>query len=205
MLPRFKREWWPYTIWALSTAALAAGNRFLSAAGGTAASIFTGVLLLYVPFLYASALKRPIPYLKVRNVKRVIFWFALATTVTFLLYTTLLKAFGKGYLPERVSLLFTRESALFWGTSLLSVGFPEEMFFRGFLYEEIDGGAAKKIIVTSLLFALTHLAVKASLTRLLTFVPGLILGGLRSRTGEVYTPSLLHTFMNLINWAGPFT
>ncbi len=203
MAPKIPPKAIPYLIWALTTVALKAGTVLFSQAGASAVSVFTGVLLLYIPFIYYISARREIRFLNIVSLRKSLFWLIIFITATFLVYTTVLKISGGHYEKARLAILFTKKSWIFWGSSLLAVGLPEEFFFRGFLYSEIEGSEVKKIAVTSVLFALTHLAVGASLLRAMTVFPGIVLALLRSRTKEIYTPALLHTFMNLINWLGP--
>ncbi len=73
---------------------------------------------------------------------------------------------------------------------------PEEIFFRGYLFDAFDDKGWEPIVLTSALFAGGHLAIQASPYRAMTFFPGLLLGWSRRKTGNVYVPALLHLAFN---------
>lgn len=83
---------------------------------------------------------------------------------------------------------------------ILSVSFPEEFFFRGFLQDSL-GKDYKSVVLTSLLFALAHLP-KAIFTgdwlSLLSFFPSLIMGWLYMRTNNIIPGVIFHFLANLI-------
>ena len=77
------------------------------------------------------------------------------------------------------------------------VALPEEVFFRGYLYDAFEEKGREPIIPSSLLFAAGHLVIHASLFRALTFFPALLFGWGRKRSGNIYVPVLLHLLFNL--------
>ena len=92
---------------------------------------------------------------------------------------------------------------------LVHVALPEEFFFRGYVQARLDrafGGRVRllgaqvgwSIVVTSLLFAVTHPLLGTSLWSLDTFFPGLLFGWLRSRTGSLAAPVAMHWTSNLL-------
>jgi len=78
------------------------------------------------------------------------------------------------------------------------VALPEEVFFRGFLYDAFAEAGWEPVLSSSVLFAAGHLAILYSPYRALTFFPALLFGWTRKRTGAVYVPILLHLFFNLL-------
>ncbi|HSL92508.1 MAG TPA: CPBP family intramembrane glutamic endopeptidase, partial [Candidatus Limnocylindrales bacterium] len=84
----------------------------------------------------------------------------------------------------------------------LLVALPEEVFFRGYLYDAFEEKGWEPVLPTSALFAAGHLAIHASWYRVLTLFPGLLLGGGRKITGAIYVPVLLHLLFNLLPWVG---
>ncbi len=89
------------------------------------------------------------------------------------------------------------------------IALSEELFFRGFLQTELDArwtrrwrllGADVGLAwpVTSLLFALGHLATTPHPARLLVFFPGLLMGWLRARTGSLVAPIVFHGLANVL-------
>ena len=70
---------------------------------------------------------------------------------------------------------------------LLSVSFPEEFFFRGFLQDTI-GGNFRSVLLVSLLFAVAHVPKVLFLgdwMSLLTFFPSLVMGWLYMKTNNI--------------------
>lgn len=191
----------PYLIWLGVTVAVKSISPSFSGLSDNLSSLFTGVLLIYTPCIFYWFRREKMDFLTGRSVTRSILWFAAISTLSAGAFVIFLKISGGRFIAGKSHLLFTRKSATFWASSLFIVALPEEFFFRGFLYDRIKGKEWVKILATSVLFSITHIAVGFSLFRLLTFFPGIALGYLRSKTGEVYTPAILHNLFNLIHWA----
>ena len=83
----------------------------------------------------------------------------------------------------------------------IAAAFIEETFYRGWLQtlltRKIKPFAA--IIITSLIFALSHLIVLVGWLRVATFFPGIIMGILRHRGGSVMPAIIYHAVCNI--WA----
>jgi membrane protease YdiL (CAAX protease family) len=82
---------------------------------------------------------------------------------------------------------------------LLSVAFPEEFFFRGFLQDTI-GRNFKSVLLVSILFAVAHLPKVLFLgdwMSLLTFFPSLVMGWLYMKTNNILPGTLFHLLANL--------
>ena len=80
---------------------------------------------------------------------------------------------------------------------LLLVALPEEVFFRGYLYDAFEEAGREPVVPVALLFAIGHFVIAPSPFRLLTFFPALLLGWGRSKAGNVYVPTALHFLYNL--------
>jgi membrane protease YdiL (CAAX protease family) len=82
---------------------------------------------------------------------------------------------------------------------LLSISFPEEFFFRGFLQDSI-GRNFRAVLLVSLLFTVAHLP-KALLLgdwmSLLTFFPSLVMGWLYMKTNNILPGTIFHLLANL--------
>lgn len=94
-----------------------------------------------------------------------------------------------------------------WQLALIALS--EELFFRGFLQTGLNAlwtrrwrllGADVGLAwpITSLLFAVGHLATTPHPARLLVFFPGLLMGWLRERTGGLLAPVVFHGLSNLL-------
>ncbi len=86
------------------------------------------------------------------------------------------------------------------GIQLFSVSLPEEVFFRGFIQDEL-GNNYKAVIATSLLFAAAHLPAfffSGDRSAPLTFFPSLIMGSLYLRTRSIVPPAIFHFLANVV-------
>lgn len=93
-------------------------------------------------------------------------------------------------------------------TQLLVVAIPEELFFRGYLQGRFDQrwGTSRRLLGASLgpgwllsaaLFALGHVLVDFNPERFAVFVPGLVFGWMRARTGSLAAGALFHALCNV--------
>ncbi len=83
---------------------------------------------------------------------------------------------------------------------LLSVSFPEEFFFRGFLQDSI-GRKYKGVLFVSLLFAVAHLPKAIFYNEwlvLLGFFPSLVMGYLYMKTNNIVPGAIFHLLANLV-------
>jgi len=80
---------------------------------------------------------------------------------------------------------------------LFLVALPEEVFFRGYLYDAFEEAGWEPVLPTALLFAAGHVAISPSAFRALTFFPGVLLGMGRKASGNVCVPVLAHFLFNL--------
>jgi len=80
---------------------------------------------------------------------------------------------------------------------LLLVALPEEVFFRGYLYDAFEEAGREPVLPVALLFAIGHFVIAPSPFRLLTFFPALLLGWGRKSSGNVYVPTAVHFLYNL--------
>ena len=83
---------------------------------------------------------------------------------------------------------------------LLSVAFPEEFFFRGFL-QDSAGRNLKAVVTISVLFAAAHLPKAIFLGEwisLLSFFPSLVMGWLYMKTSNIVPCAIFHLLANLV-------
>jgi membrane protease YdiL (CAAX protease family) len=91
---------------------------------------------------------------------------------------------------------------------LLMVALPEEFFYRGYLLSRLDAiWPVRRFwgiplswgnLLSSILFAITHVLFGYQLYRLSVFFPSLLFGALRQHTGSLFAPILLHASFNLL-------
>jgi membrane protease YdiL (CAAX protease family) len=93
-------------------------------------------------------------------------------------------------------------------TQLLVVAIPEELFFRGYLQGRFDerwpphfrlGGAhlGRGWWLSAALFSLGHVLVDFNPERFAVFVPGLVFGWMRARTGSLAAGAAFHALCNV--------
>ncbi len=152
-------------------------------------------LFLYTPFLYYRRGRAP-SWIRLSDVKRsgVLFLalgaggalvFLIVSSLPFPLFSPAREAHG----PLLGTLVF-RQAIL--------VALPEEVFFRGYLYDVFEEKGWEPVTATSLLFAAGHLVIHASAYRALTFFPALLFGWGRKKSGNIHVPVCLHLLFNLI-------
>jgi uncharacterized protein len=109
---------------------------------------------------------------------------------------------------DGVRLVWPEDGWLFAFNQLLVVAIPEELFFRGYLqtrFEErwppghqfLAAPFGRATLVASALFAVGHVLVDFNPGRLAVFVPGLVFGWMRSRTGAIAAGALYHALCNV--------
>ena len=99
---------------------------------------------------------------------------------------------------------FVEPTAAFVFTHLVTIAFPEEFFFRGYLQRKLGGGWGA-IVATSMLFAVAHLLVicvftggSACVQNSLTFFPSLLMGYLYMKTGTIWSSVFFHFAANIV-------
>lgn len=160
--------------------------------------LLAGILFLYSPIFHYRRAKAP-GWLTLGDAGkslRVFLALSFAGTLAYLAYSRLplppaLTPFIGG-IPRPAELLF-REGLL--------VALPEEVFFRGYIYDSFEEKGWEPVFPSALLFAMGHLLIFASWYRSLTILPGLLLGWSRKSTGNIYVPILLHLAFNLLPYA----
>jgi membrane protease YdiL (CAAX protease family) len=77
--------------------------------------------------------------------------------------------------------------------------FCEEFFFRGFLLEKITkaGGTTIAVVITSVLFGLSHLTYTYAYTAIVAVVLGLLFALVVLKTKNLYSAIFAHTIINI--------
>lgn len=87
-------------------------------------------------------------------------------------------------------------ATLLWQAA--AVALPEEVFFRGYLYDAFEEAGWAPVVPAAVLFAAAHVAIAPTPYRALTVLPGLLFGLGRKWTGTLWVPVLLHLLFNLL-------
>jgi membrane protease YdiL (CAAX protease family) len=109
---------------------------------------------------------------------------------------------GHLHLPDKFGLIAA--------SYLIVTAIPEEVFFRGYLMERLErvwpptravlgAKVGWALIVSSVLFAVSHVAVIPNPQRLAVFFPALLFGWMRARTGSIAAGALFHALCNLLS------
>lgn len=172
--------------------------------------IFT-VLCIYVPITVLGFRRRSLPLIERdgRTIMHGLAWFFGTSLLVFPLFTLA----AHGWQTWIVGLHF-HGFAPFPSIHLLAiqlgfVGLPEEFFFRGYLQPTLESAFRPRWrileadlgwgwILTSLVFAFAHSAILAQWWHFAIFLPALLFGYLRARTGGLTAPILFHTASNLV-------
>lgn len=92
---------------------------------------------------------------------------------------------------------------------MVYVGFPEELFFRGYLQQRFDMVTGRPhrllgapwgtgLVMANLLFTAGHVLITGNVARLDVFFPGLLFGWLLARTGALIAPVVFHGLCNVL-------
>jgi membrane protease YdiL (CAAX protease family) len=152
-------------------------------------------LMLYTPFLYYRGGRAP-TWIRLGSVRKnltVAGTLLASATALFLLYLALPLPEAFRPPPDPIG-----RPVEFLARMALLVALPEEVFFRGYLYDALEEKGWEPVTASSLLFALAHVAILPTPYRALTVFPGLVFGWARKATGAVYVPILLHFAFNLL-------
>ena len=93
---------------------------------------------------------------------------------------------------------------------LVVTAIPEEVFFRGYLMERLErvwpptravlgAKVGWAVVVSSALFAVSHVAVIPNPQRLAVFFPALLFGWMRARTGSIAAAAVFHALCNILS------
>ena len=129
--------------------------------------------------------------------KRAILQTLVITAFTLLLLTAVALVWPWDDLPHRRPFDMVLKLII----SGLAAAVAEEIFFRGWMQPVLRRrySAAVSIVAVNLVFAPLHLIAAPYLISLLTFFPGLIMGWLRERYGNIL-PSIIFHFLGNV-WA----
>lgn len=104
--------------------------------------------------------------------------------------------------------VFDWEMAKLTFFQIVVVAVPEELFFRGFLLNLLEeayppkrriwgGGVGKALVISSALFAVSHVLVMTDPRRLAVFFPALAFGWMFSATRSILAGVIFHTAANM--------
>jgi len=160
-------------------------------------SLLIAAIMLYFPYVWCWKKKENSEDYGLRWFMTKDAWRNVITLTIFTLIplTPIVMNWPGGHIPYRLGFSTVLELL----GSGIAAAFIEETFFRGWVQTILSRkmGAFWGIIVTSFLFACTHLIISPSWVRFATFFPGLVMGWLRWRHGSVMPAILYHSFGNV--------
>jgi len=172
--------------------------------------IFTLILVPIVWYLFVNklSLKQSLKQMRLtlKNIDIAFLWAILSIIIIFVIYFVFvyfLISFGVD--PEDLGNIqdlevFFSPVTLFLLISIQPIG--EEIFFRGFLLEKIEGSAGKNIaiVTTAVLFGLAHMSYGKVYPVIFPIIIGLILGYIVIKTNNLYSSIMAHVLFNVISF-----
>jgi membrane protease YdiL (CAAX protease family) len=137
-------------------------------------------------------------------------WALLVAAVTFPPFVVGWRAVWHPPLPFELGRVGAQSVVTEFAAQLLLVALPEEAFFRGYLQTQLTDALPPRgqilgapfgwaVLLTSAVFALGHVATVPEAGRLAVFVPSLLFGWLRARTGGIGAGCIYHALCNTIS------
>ena len=172
----------------------------LSIASIATFAICTGLILLFTAMRSRITIKDYL-LLKRVSVKVILRWIAIAFVIGICWDATNLLT-GRPIVPEFMRQAYATAGfiPLFWIALVVAAPVLEELFFRGFLFSGLERcwlKIAGTIGLTAVIWAIIH--VQYELYDIFWIsIMGILFGIARVRTGSVYTPMILHMFLNLV-------
>jgi len=173
--------------------------------------LWAAVLFLYLPliFLYLTKTKPELWGITLNNWSLGLKATVIISILTLPSFVVVYRFYQQWWLhiSSPAGLSFTTGWAMLLLYHLLCVAFPEEVFYRGYMQSRLNQIFPKRfrffgaplgisVLLTTILFALGHFIVQETWNSLATFVPGLVFGWLRERTGSILASTLYHALCN---------
>ena len=166
----------------------------------TSAIICTGVIVGIVKLRKNAVITE---YLGFNHITRKTIFILLAVSVVFIILADSLSLIlGRPLNPEFLVDTYSTSvwPAFFWIAAIIFAPAFEETFFRGFLFtgfRQSRLGITGTIVLTALIWAVIHM--QYGLYEIATiFVLGIVLGIARFKTDSLWSPLLMHAFVNLV-------
>ncbi len=183
-----------------STDHLDTDGLLLSIASITTFAICTGLILLFTAMRSRITI-RDYLLLKRVPVKVILRWIAIALVFGFC-WDAINLLIGRPIVPDFMRQAYATAGfiPLLWIALVVAAPVVEELFFRGFLFAGLENTWLKiagTITITAVIWAIIH--IQYDLWDIFCIcIMGIMFGIARVRTGSVYTPMILHMFLNLL-------
>jgi membrane protease YdiL (CAAX protease family) len=144
-----------------------------------------------------------------RHAKSALFFAGLLSAITFGPFFLGFRAYWRPTTPFSFPMPLTDVVSEAFG-QLVIIALPEEAFYRGYLQSRLERAMPSRVrvfgatvgpalLVTSLIFALGHVATIRNPARLAVFFPSLAFGWLRKRTFGIGAGVLFHAMCNIFS------
>ncbi len=183
-----------------STDHLDTDGLILSIASIATFAICTGLILLFTAMRTRITIK---DYLLLKRVpvKVILRWIAIALVIG-IFWDATNYLLGRPIVPDFMRQAYATAGfmPLFWIALVVAAPVLEELFFRGFLFSGLERcwlKIAGTVALTAVIWAIIH--VQYELYDIFWIcIMGILFGIARVRTGSLYTPIILHMFLNLL-------
>lgn len=180
-------------------------------------SLFSCLILVYVPMLvtWKKPIFLPLFDRSKQNAVRSIKYYLLTCLLIFPILIGLNHFFQSWVFHQGFSSVSKQSEIVFKilkeaPYQLLLVALPEEFFYRSFMQGILNDNWGKKwtflgakfgksLIITSLLFALSHSLISFAWWHFAIFFPSLVFGWLKEKTGSLTASILFHASANLFS------
>ncbi|OGS40686.1 MAG: hypothetical protein A3K77_01670 [Euryarchaeota archaeon RBG_13_31_8] len=141
------------------------------------------------------------------NIDKAFLWGLLSAIIIFLFIFVIEFALIEiGVEIQDLSNIPDLQSLFSWPVMFFLVAFQpigEEIFFRGFLFEKIEGygGAIIAIFITAFLFGIAHMSYGKIYPVLMPILIGIILGFVVAKTKNLYSAIIAHIVFNVTSLA----
>ena len=159
-------------------------------------TVIAALVFLYAPLPHYLK-NGPPAWMRIRDAKKTALTILLFSLAGAVVYFVFLRAPYAPAPPQQTASLSPSLAAYL----LLLTALPEEVFFRGYLYDAFEEAGWPPVVSTALLFALAHIIIFPSPYRALTFFPGLVFGWGRKTSGAIFIPVAVHFIYNLLPFA----
>jgi len=166
--------------------------------------------MVVIPFLWYFLvnncnLKEIFNRLKLRfeNIDKAFLWGILsAITIFFLVFVIELILISMGHQSQDLSNIPDIQALFSWPVLFLLVAIQpvaEEIFFRGFLYDKIEGfaGSIAAIFISAFLFGIAHMSYGKIFPVIMPIFMGIILGYVVYKTKNLYSAIIAHITFNV--------
>ena len=170
-------------------------------------------IFILVPFIWylivnKSSLKGILSRIKLvsENIDKAFLWGILAAIVIFaIIFLIELALIGMGHTPEDLSNFPELQSLFSWPTLFFLVivqPIGEEIYFRGFLFDKIEGfaGGVFAIFITAFLFGIAHMSYGKEIPVLMIILMGVVLGYIVYKTRNLYSSLIAHIAFNVTSF-----